>query len=96
MSGFVQQFENAFTAGGNYEGEKILAGIGGAVAVAGAGYLGYEEWLKHHQKPHSEQAVQEFQSQVQPGFENDPAYQAKYADHPNPPHKRHHHHHQNQ
>ncbi|KAJ1569537.1 hypothetical protein HK405_003198, partial [Cladochytrium tenue] len=58
----VQNVEQSFTSQGNYKGEKILGGILGAVAVAGVGYLGYEEWLKHHNKEHSDAAVAEFQS----------------------------------
>ncbi|KAJ3058803.1 hypothetical protein HDU99_006646, partial [Rhizoclosmatium hyalinum] len=54
-------------------------GVIGAVAVAGAGYLAYEEWLKHHNKEHSEEAAAEFQSQVQPGYESHPEFVENYG-----------------
>ncbi|KAJ1564974.1 hypothetical protein HK405_013497 [Cladochytrium tenue] len=58
----VQNVEDSFTKEGGFKGEKVLGGILGAVAIAGVGYLGYEEWLKHHNKEHSDAAVAEFQS----------------------------------
>ncbi|KAJ3110949.1 hypothetical protein HK100_002862, partial [Physocladia obscura] len=79
MSNILAEVENAFTAGGGYKGEKVLGGVVGAVAVAGAGYLAYEEWLKHHNKEHSEEVAAEFQSQVQPGWDSHPDYIANYG-----------------
>ncbi|KAJ3177251.1 Elongation factor 2 [Irineochytrium annulatum] len=64
---------------GPWVGEKVLGGIAGAVAVAGAGYLLYEEWLKHHGKEHSEAAAAEFRGNVKPGWESHPDFVSKGA-----------------
>ncbi|KAJ3294281.1 hypothetical protein HDU79_011243 [Rhizoclosmatium sp. JEL0117] len=76
MEGLLNTIATSFTKQGGYKGEL---GVVGAVAVAGAGYLAYEEWLKHHNKEHSEEAAAEFQSQVQPGYESHPDFVANYG-----------------
>ncbi|KAJ3070950.1 hypothetical protein HDU98_006022 [Podochytrium sp. JEL0797] len=91
MQNILATFENSFTKQGGYKGEL---GVVGAVAVAGAGYLAYEEWIKHHNKTHNEQTQAEFQSLVQPGYETHPEFLANYGE--GGKHHKHHHHHQEQ
>ncbi|KAJ3017225.1 UNVERIFIED_CONTAM: hypothetical protein HDU68_011799 [Siphonaria sp. JEL0065] len=77
MTNILEQIGESFTKKGDYKGEKLALG---AVAIAGLGYLGYEEWLKHHNKEHSEEHEEHFKSQVQEGYEKHPDYIAKYGD----------------
>ncbi|KAJ3287202.1 hypothetical protein HK104_008714 [Borealophlyctis nickersoniae] len=50
-----------------------------AVYVAGAGFLGYEEWRKHLKKPATDASRREFDGLVQPGFESHPEYISKFG-----------------
>ncbi|KAJ3033093.1 hypothetical protein HDV00_006738 [Rhizophlyctis rosea] len=45
-----------------------------AVLVGGVGYLTYQEWLKHHNKPANADTQREFDSLVTPGYERDETY----------------------
>ncbi|KAJ3021513.1 UNVERIFIED_CONTAM: hypothetical protein HDU68_009597 [Siphonaria sp. JEL0065] len=76
-SNILASVQNAFTQQGGYQGEL---GVLGAVAVAGAGYLAYEEWLAHNNKKHDEAAQAEFSSQVKPGYETQPEFLSNYAE----------------
>ncbi|KAJ3270264.1 hypothetical protein HDU76_011185, partial [Blyttiomyces sp. JEL0837] len=50
----------------------------------------------HHNKEHTEATAQEFQAQVQPGWETHPEYVANYLTPGGKHHGKHHHHHQAQ
>lgn len=56
LSPHLIDIQKSFTSEGNHQGTKIAGGLIGAVAVAGAGYLAYDQWLKHQNKGDSEEA----------------------------------------
>ncbi|KAJ3037771.1 Copine-8, partial [Rhizophlyctis rosea] len=53
--------------------------IGGAVYVAGVGYLTFVDWLRHFNKVATVDTRQEFISQVQPNYGTETEYVTKYG-----------------
>ncbi|KAJ3287612.1 hypothetical protein HK104_008522 [Borealophlyctis nickersoniae] len=58
--GLMQDIQNSFTAEGDHQGTKIAGGVLGVAAIAGLGYVAYDQWLKHNEKEDSAHAKEEF------------------------------------